>query len=229
MKFPLSRVLAVAFLAAFTLANTGNAATILIFGQQNTAPPNPDVVTETHSGNTTTLTTGPSASGATIPIQFTNLGGLPNPAPPNNVGFETFTLTSTTAAVGTQQGGFSGTISFTTGANGTGNNFLTLTITGGVLTLNGATAGFTANNVAATSGFGAVQAVLGGPTGFADISIAFADRTATSATTFTSTNGGPVSTAAGVIPEPASIVMASISVLAGLGCFGWRRFKAPKA
>jgi hypothetical protein len=222
------RALAFACLAALALGTSANAATILQFAQTS---PN-DVVTATVSGSTTTLTT-PAGS---IPVLITNIGGtvLGTPLP----AFETFIgVTSTGAATdgATVSQTFSGTIAITAGPGNTGGNFLTTTFSGAVLS--GPNGGNSASlvgsnppqNVTFTSNFAAIIPLIAGnpPENFA---ISFSNVTPSltiSGSTiagFTAQNTGTFAT--GIIPEPASLVMASTAVFAGLGCYGWRRRKS---
>jgi len=218
---------AAACVASLAMASSANAATILIFGQANTST---DVVTATNSGGTTNFFTGP-APGAPITVDVTNIGG--GTPPPGSTLPETFNFTSTAAVTGSAgnftQGGFSGTFSF--GAQVVGS------ITGGVLTTltgpNGTTGSLLATNVSFTTLGPAILAQLGfpplGPTpagigGTLSISLNGFVPSVPGTLNFTAKNAGLVD--ASVIPEPASVVLASISVIAGLGCYGLRRVKA---
>jgi hypothetical protein len=224
------RTLVIACLASIGLGTSANADTLLIFGQAS----NTDEVTATRSGSTTTLISGPSAaSPTTIPVTIVNLADVTLP-PGTPVAFETFTLASNAPVAGGQEGDFSGTIAITGGPDGTGQNLLTLTVTNGLLTFNGTGAGLIANNAPATSDNPGIQSLLGGPAGLASASLSFVNVTppepgGSTLTSFTAQNSGLFSTVVpGVVPEPASVVMASMAVFAGLGCYGWRRLKATK-
>jgi hypothetical protein len=216
MRFSLIRVPAIALLASFALlAHEAGAATILIFGQTNST----DVITESISGSTVTLTSGAGGTAVSIPASITNIGGV-TPLGGSLSGFETFTLTSTTGP-----GGYSGTIVFSQLANGGGLPILTATVTGGLLTLNGGAAGFTANNTVFSNVNPAILAQVGLPTFAGSTSLSFVNLTPTS-NGFTAQNSGLFSSA---VPEPASIVSGCIAVLAGLGCLGVRRIRASAA
>ena len=96
------------------------------------------VVSGAVSGSTLTLDThgGPSSpsSPTSIPILITQLGNVPIPT--GVLAFETFEgVTSAAAQVGSDKGGFSGTIIISAGPGGTGQNILTTTFAGGTLTL----------------------------------------------------------------------------------------------
>jgi len=232
------RVFALASLASLALAPFANAATILQFAQTNPT----DFVTGTASATTTTLTTNSAAAPGSIPVLITNIGGtilgVPTPA------FETFTgVTSTGTAVntaGTIDQLYSGTIAITAGPNGTGGNFLTATFTGADLT--GLAGGGSASligsrppqNVLFTSNFAAIIPLIAGnpPENF---SISFSGLTVppgfslsgTTIASFTGQNTGTFATTPlPGVPEPASIVMSSMALLAGLGTYGWRRRQA---
>jgi len=131
MKTVPFRALALATLASLAMATSSSAVTILQFGQTN---PN-DVVTATVSGSTTTLTTSSAAAAGSIPVKITNIGGTLLGTPLD--AFETFTnVTSTgtaTTTAGTIEQLYSGTIAITSGAGGTGGNFLTATFQNAVL------------------------------------------------------------------------------------------------
>jgi len=232
---------AFAGLAALALATSASAATILQFKQTSSVPP--DQVTATNTGTpngTTVLTTGSALVPGGIPVDLT-IGpatisaneffvapGLTS-SPPGSA-----TLVGTTVT----QDGYSGTIQFIgTGVNA-GVNILTATFTGGTLSgaLNGASAGLNAsaptNNVVFTSAFAPVIALMGGnnvPGGF---NISFSNIPAltisnNSIASFTAQNSGTFSTS--VIPEPTSIVMAGMSVVAGLGFHELRRLSSSRS
>lgn len=137
---------AAACAASLALSTSAGAATILAFGQQFSS----DFVSATVAGTSTTLNThGPGGlpTSASIPIQITQLGALGGPGLPTTLAFETFmpALTSTASTSGGVQNGFNGTILITTGPNGTGNLFLSATITNGTLNANGMAGGFNAS------------------------------------------------------------------------------------
>jgi hypothetical protein len=221
-----------AFSALASLAMMGasaDAATILIFGQQNAN----DVVTSTVQGNTTTFSSGPGVPAAPINVVVTNLGGV-TPPPPGLVVPETFSFTSTAAITGSggnlQQGGFSGSFSFGTQVVGT--------LTGGVLSTftgpNGTTGSFNSSNVTFTTLGPAILAQLGITaaqlnlvTGTLSFSLNNINPAAPATLTFTAQNSGLIT--ANVVPEPASVVMTSMALVAGLGFVGLRRSKVARA
>jgi hypothetical protein len=223
MQKMLSRVLAVAFLATLTLANSAGAATILVFGQSNAA----DDITERVVGATTQLISGSGTTATAIPVSITNLGGI---TPPGGAiaAFETFTLTSPSVAGAgaTSLDNFSGTIQFSQTPGGV--SILTATITNGLLTLTGTSGTFSTGTSVFTNLNGAIIAQLGGATtATGGSALAFSNVSGTIASGFTAQNSGDF--AANPIPEPASLISGSFAVLAGLGLFGLRRFKASKA
>jgi len=218
--------LAFTALASLALATSADAATILVFGQSNTST---EVVTSTATGGTTTFSSGPGVPATPITVGVTNIGGVT--PPPGTTLPETFSFTSSQAVTGSAgnftQGGFSGTFSF--------GNQIVGTLTGGVLTTTtgpaGSTGSFLANNVTFTTLGAGILAQLGNPplnlvNGTIAISLANISFSGTSIS-FTAQNSGLVT--ANVIPEPASIVMAGMAVVAGLGGMGLRRIKAARA
>jgi hypothetical protein len=229
---------AIAGLASLALATSASADTILQFTQQNTAV-TPIVATDSATGTTFT-TTGTGSTGGSVPVLIGFLG-----APPTVVAFETFTtpLTSTTAGTvvsgQVNQTGYAGTIRFSLLAGGGGTNFLTAVFTGGAVSgpQNGNSAGLAASQppttVTFTSDIPAITAAIAASPG-RNFALSFSGLTSPLVLTgplptidgFLASNTGTFST---IIPEPSSIVMASISALAGLGCLGLRRFKATQA
>jgi len=216
------RFLAVASLALLAMTTSANSATILVFGQANT---NTDVVRVANAGGTTTFSTGSALPATAITVGITNIGGVT--PPPGTTLPELFTFTSTAAVVGAggnfTQGGFSGAFSYDGQVAGN--------VTGGVLTTltgpNGTTGSFLATNVTFTTLGAAILAQLGNPPltavgGTLSISLNSFIPAIPGTLNFTARNAGLID--ATVVPEPASVVMASISVIAGLGCFGLRRF-----
>jgi len=226
-----------AFAALASLAMMGtsaDAAIIFVYSQQNVS----DVVTVQSSGGSTILTTGIDGPPAEpINVVVSNLGGITPPSNPQTGApftlAETFDFRSsgpiTTTAAGTTQTGFAGSFSF--GNQVIGN------VTNGVLTASGsganASASFRSDNVTFTALGAAILAQLGisgitpGLTGA--ISIALTPNIGGNVTglNFTAVNSGNIS--ANVVPEPASVVMTSMALVAGLGCFGLRRAKASRA
>jgi len=219
-----------AFAALASLAMMGtsaDAATIFIYGQQNSN----DVVTVQSSGGSTLFSSGVDGPPAeAINIIATSVGGVtPSPA---LILPETFSFTSsgpiTVTAAGTTQTGFSGSFSF--GNQVIGN------VTNGVLTASASGANtsgsFRSDNVTFTTLGAAILAQLGisgitpGLTG--SLSISLVNLQGNVATlNFTAQNSGNIS--ANVVPEPASVVMTSMALVAGLGCVGLRRAKASRA
>jgi len=231
---------AFAGLAALALATSASAATILQFKQTSSVPP--DQVTATNTGTpngTTVLTTGSALVPGGIPVDLT-IGPATISAneffvaPGLTSGVGGATLSGTTVS----QDGYSGTIQFIgTGVNA-GVNILTATFSGGTLSgaLNGASAGLNAsaptNNVVFTSAFAPVIALMGGNNVPGAFNISFSNIPAltisnNSIASFTAQNSGTFSTA--VIPEPTSIVMAGMSVVAGLGFHGLRRLSSSRS
>jgi hypothetical protein len=212
-----------ATLGWLSMAVSSHAATILQFGQANPS----DFVTATAVGNTTTLTTSSGVAPNSIPILITNIAGAPLGSP--LAAFETFVNLSSvgtaTSTAGTIEQLYSGTIAITTGANGTGGNFLTASFTNAVLT--GLAGGNSAslldsrppNNVTFTSNFAAIVPLIAGnpPENF---SIALTDvnpglaMSGSTIASFTAQNAGGFATS---IPEPAT-GLALASIVVGLGC-----------
>jgi hypothetical protein len=213
--------LSLAFVAAFSLASTANAATILGYTQTN---PN-DVVTERVVGATTVLTTGSGPAATFISILIGNIGGQSA----SQGAFVSFTLTAPGVASpgATSLNGFTGVIqiSLTPG----GSSILTATTSNGILTVNtgAGTAGLQADTI--FSGYppgGAIATQVGGPPSFGGSSLSFSNVTGTVATGFTAQHSATFSS---VVPEPISLVSGSIAVLAGVGVFGFRRLGILKA
>jgi hypothetical protein len=226
MKFSSIRALAIASLAWLAMAMPASSATILTYAQQN----NTDVVKTTVAAGVTTFSTGAAPGANPINVQITTLGGVP--APPNTFVPETFSFTSSAAVTGSggnfTQGGFSG--SFTFGGQ------LVANIANGVLSTQtgpgGTTGSFESSNVTFSTLGGGILSQLGNPilsqlTGTISISLNSFNQNPLGSIVFTAQNAGLIT--ANVIPEPASVVMASVAVVAGLGCFGLRRFKASRA
>jgi len=220
--------LAFAALASLAMMGTSaNAATIFIYGQQNAT----DVVTATSSGGSTFFGSGvdgPPADG--IFVTVTNIGGA-TPPPGTPALLETFDFRSTgpitTTAAGTTQTGFTGSFSFGTQVIGT--------VTNGVLTTSvsgqNTSGSFRSDNVTFTTLGAAILAQLGIPgivPGLSgSLSISLINLQGNPATlNFTAQNSGTISA---TVPEPASVVMTSMALVAGLGCFGLRRAKASRA
>jgi hypothetical protein len=231
--------LAVAGLASLAMANSASAAAILSFSL------NVGTKTATASGGVTTLTTTSAITAGSNIVNISTLGNqvvLPGSA----IAKETFVNVHSTGAAQLIPvlGGnvivqaFTGTISFIDNVN-PAINYLTITFDG---LLRGTQGGLTANLIGDNSIGGSVTFTSTDPrvTPFINdpvrqfnltltgLNIPFG-ITGTGATAtvsgFTSTNeSGAVSTVP--IPEPASVVMASTAVLAGLGYFGYRRSRS---
>jgi hypothetical protein len=121
-------LLAVACVASLGLASQAQATTILGFGQTNPS----DAITATVSAGVTSITTNSVSNPGSIPIQITNLGGVP--VSPAQGAFETFANVHSVGSA-TMVGGqivqtFTGTIQITSLANGGGTNILTTVFTG---------------------------------------------------------------------------------------------------
>jgi hypothetical protein len=233
MKTVPFRALALATLASLAMATSSSAVTILQFGQTN---PN-GFITAVASGGTTTLTTNSLVAPGSEPIKITNIGGTLLATPLD--AFETFqnvvsTGTATTAAGQIEQL-YSGTIAITSGANGTGGNFLTATFQNAILSglAGGGSASLVGSrppqNVLFTSNFAAIVALIAGnpPENF---SLSFSNLTpplgitGSTISSFLAQNTGTFATGTtAVVPEPSGIVMAGMAMVAGLGGLGWRR------
>jgi hypothetical protein len=240
MRSLLRGVCAFAFLAASTLATPASAATVLQFSQLNPA----DFVTATNSAGVTTLTSSSTVSSVSIPVSISNIGGVPQPVV--IPAFETFTGlhsvgTATTDASGLISQVFTGTIAITSAAAGAGTNYLTATFTDvlsgptntGAPTLS-ADSSVAGETVTFTSNDPRVTPLLPGLS--RNFSLAFSNATPAlsisggSIASFTGQQTGTFAvTPSPTVPEPASVVMASIAAVAGIGSFGWRRFKASRA
>jgi len=235
--------LGLAFVAAFSLANTTNAAMLLSFGIN--APGTKTATATTTGTGQTTLTTNSATIPGSFPVSITTIGNQ-NLGPLQTINArETFGvpigagsagITSVGAATlsgNTIQQNFSGTISYTDPSNAA-TNYLTITFTNAVLRGNagGLSASLTGDNtvpgstVTFTSTDVRVIPFLNDPSrqfeiGLTGLSAPLAISNGTIAG-FSSTNeSGNVSTS--VVPEPTSVVMAGTAVLVGLGCFKWRR------
>jgi hypothetical protein len=225
---------AIAGLASLAIATSASAAPVLNFSQQ-TPTGATEFIQGVTSGTTTTLTSVgiPGFSPTSISVGVTQIGTTQFiPAVP---AFETVTATGTGPVIvstgGVSKDGFSGTIQLTQGPGGTGVNLLTATFSGATLS-GGASAALIAPTATFSTNNAIVAAALGLPpaggtvTGLGTFSISLTNispsLTFVSGSTFSSTQNSGVFS---VIPEPSSIVMASISAFAGLGCFGVRRLK----
>jgi len=237
MRSTLTRF-AIAGLTALALTKSASADFMPLL-QFFESPPATAVVTATNNGAGTTSITTPVGS---IPVTISSVLGVPT----SGSAFETFTspLTSSTAAVNNAgtitQTGYSGTIVFSSAPNGLGTKLLTVTFSSGLLggIANGNSVALTASQPPGTVTFSSdlalVQAAINNSIarnfaiGFAAVTPPLS-ITSGSISSFTAQNSGLFSIDTGLIPEPSSIVLAGFSAFAGLGCFGWRRFKASQA
>jgi len=228
MKQGSIRFLALASLGLLAMTTSANSASILVYGQTNTST---EVVTSASSGGTTTFHTGPDGVATPITVGITSIGGVT--PPPGTTLPELFSFTSTAAVSGSggnfTQGGFNGTFSFGTQVAGTVTNGILNTTFGP----NGTTGSFQATNVTFTTLGPAILAQLGipgvgaGVPGTFSMSLNTFNPSPPPSLNFSARNSGLLD--ANLVPEPASVVMASLSVIAGLGLFGLRRFNASRA
>jgi len=242
MRRVFSGVLAFTFLAALTLANTANAGPILSFSNVVSTDP---VVGTVVAGGTNLTTPGNVANPGSTQVMITSIGGssvvgLP-PAFLTLVGPVRGTGAATTSGAVVSQDTYSGTVIISSLPGGLGTNILTTTFTGGNVQFTNSTSGggpssgaLSASNVTFTSASSAIIPILGGTSvtgGSFSISLQSATNITTTGSPFTIAGfsavpqGGFIVSA---VPEPASIAMASTAVLAGLGCFGFRRFKSTR-
>jgi len=224
--------LGLAFVAAFSLASTTYAGPILDFTQ---ATPGNVNITSTNVGNNTTLA-------VTSPTNVAVGKVVGQTAPPGTQYVETFTLSSTTAPSGSDgnitQGGFSGSFSYALPGVG-GAVQVAGNVTGGILTTvtngaGGTTVNFNTSNVQFTTiapaillqAFGSTTIPLSSLIGTFQLALTPASPNLTGLN-FTASAGGAIT--AQSVPEPASVVMASMALVAGLGGVGVRRIKASRA
>jgi len=223
--------LAAACLVSLGLANSAGADVILNYSQNL-----PGTKTATTVGAVTTITTNSPSAPGFIPVLISQLGattGLALPA------FEQFSgVTSTGAAV--VSGGqidqlYSGTITFYSAASVASPFLLRAVFAGADLSgaVGGSGAGLTAsqppNTVTFTTQSALVTPFLIGPPNSFAIGLSSISPglgvTGTALNSFTATGqGGSFSVSA--IPEPATHISSSMALVAGLGCYGWRRRKA---
>jgi hypothetical protein len=219
--------LGLAFVAAFSLANTTNAAPILDFSQST-------------PGNVV-VSTGTNLSTNNTQVLVGALAGVP--APPNTLFTETFSFSSTAAPTGSPgnqtQGGYSGMFTYTNLLTGviqvqgtvSGAVLSTFTTPGGT----GTTASFNSSNVTFTNvaapilqqAFGTSAIPLNTLTGTFSLTLNNLDPQTSPTLAFNARAAGIIT--AQVIPEPTSVVMASMACVAGLGGLGLRRIKASRA
>jgi hypothetical protein len=211
-----------ALIALFCVAGRVQAGTILQFGQAN---PN-DVVTATLSGGVTSLSTAGNVdgSGVSVPVLITNFLGTPVVAIP---AFETF-IGVHSVGVDTLAGGqviqsFVGTVMFSSLPGGLGADFLTATFVSP--TLPGVVSGTQGGTQAQLSATGPPQLLIlksdfelagfANPTsmtlGFSNVSPGLEDSTG-SIRAFTGQNAGTF--AASIVPEPSSMGMGAIALIA---------------
>jgi hypothetical protein len=205
----LRRSFAFACVVSLVLGSSTQASTVLQFGQTN---PN-DVVTATESGTTVTLSTAGNADGGgvSIPVTITNFMGAPLSIP----AFETF--------VGVTNGGgstFSGEIEITGGIGGAAPIYLTATFTNATFTPMGsfaASLGISSPNVVLNSMFAPLDGNEGMSISFSGVVPALGTFpwTAQNTGTFSST----------IVPEPASLCLASIAVVIGTLAYRRKRVK----
>jgi len=217
-------------LASLAMATSANAAPILDFSQSS---PGNTVVSD-NTGNNTTFSTS-------VPTQVLVGAVAGVPAPPNTLYTETFSFTSNQAPVGSggniTQGGFSGTFTYTntlTGVvqvAGSVQNATLSTITNGP---GGTTATFNASNVTFTTIAGPILTQAGLPAnvgllnGTYSLTLNNLNPNITTSLDFSGRAAGII-TAQVAVPEPASVVMTSMALVAGFGGLGLRRIKASRA
>lgn len=229
MKFSPARFAFSALASVALMATSANAAPILDFSQQTPA----NSVISTNAGNNSTLSTAGTQVGVTA------LAGVgTNPVP---TFIENFSFTSSQAPVGSDgnitQGGFNGTFSYIApngvvqvAGNVIGGILSTVTTPGG----GGTTANFNASNVVFTT---IAPAILQQAFGFApplnllqgnfSLTLNNLNPLTTTSLNFTARAAGIIT--AQVVPEPASVVMMSMALVAGIGGMGLRRLKASRA
>jgi len=228
--------LSLASLAALTLAGTADAAAVLSYGN------NAGTKTATVSGSTTTLSTTSVVTPGSYIVNITTIGNTNLSPIQTIVARETFVNVVSTGPA--QQLGpvifqpFGGTISFLDNTTPS-INYLTITFSGVLRgTAGGSTADLIGDNsvggfVTFTSTDSRVTPFLNDPVKQFDIGmtgltsplgITGTGANATISGFGTQNESGNASTVA--VPEPASVVMTSTAVLAGLGCFGWRRSRS---
>jgi hypothetical protein len=213
-------------LASFAMATTANAAAILQFQQQNTAL-TPIVYTPSGSGSSISST---GTNGTWVPVTV-NVGAGPQNA------FMAFTTplatpnAATVSGLSVTQTGFTGTIEFNFAPSSTlASNILTVTFNNGLLSgnLGGNSVGLSSAQPPNTVTYSSTLF----PNLFAglpqhDFTLGFSglvNPLGAGAGVNASSVSGTFSASA--VPEPASIVMLSISALGGLGFYGVRRFRA---
>jgi len=227
---------AMAGLASIAMATTANAAAILGFSQQDNAQT--PVVYPPNGTGTTINSTGTGSVNGWIPVFVTigQGGGDPQPA------FMKFTTPLTTGNAATTNGGtvnqtgFTGTIEFNfQQVSNPLTNILTINFNGGLLAglVSGKAVGLTASTPPNTVTYMSTNpnpliANLFAGLDEHDFNLSFTGLVNPLGTSGTGNNASSIGGlfSAAVIPEPSSIVMLSISALAGLGVYGVRRFRA---
>jgi len=225
--------LAAACLVSLGLASSANAGVILNYGQTSLTD---GVKTATTVGGVTTITTSSTSAPGFIPVTITALG---NTSGLSLAAFEQFSgVTSTGPAVvtaGSLDQLYSGTITFYSAANVASPFFLRIAFAGADLTgqIGGNAANLTDNQPPASVVFTTqsalvTPALVGPPNSFAfglsGLSPALG-VTGTALNSFTATGEGGTASV-NPIPEPATLISSGTALLAGLGCYGWRRRKS---
>jgi hypothetical protein len=222
-----------ASLALLAMATAADAAFILQFTQNTLPGVNPINYTPAGSGSTITSNGTGVVNGTWVPVNVV----LGSAGGPSQAAFMSFTSPLTTPNAATQNGttvnqtGYTGTIEFNFAPSSTlASNILTVNFNNGVLsgTFGGNAVGLTSaqppNSVTYSSTLF--------PNLFAglpqhDFALSFSGLV-TPLGNGAGNNASSVSGtfSASAVPEPASIVMLSISALGGLGFYGVRRFRA---
>jgi hypothetical protein len=225
--------IAFASLASLAMATAADAAAILQFTQQNT---NLAPFVFTQSGTTTTITsTGAGVTNGTwIPVNVV-IGNTGTPVTQPAFMAITQPITATGGATTTggtvNQGDYTGRIEFNFAPSSTpASNILTVNFTGGLLSGNagGNSATLSASQPPDTVTYTSVlfPTLVAGLNqnnfgiGFSGLT---SPLTVTGGTVGSNAGSGSGTFSGAVIPEPASVVMMSISVVAGLGFYGLRR------
>jgi hypothetical protein len=239
MRRFIGRIAGVASLASLMMVGTADAASIIAYG----AVPGGTKTATNPTSSTTTVTTNSASNPGSV---LTTVSLLGNQATlPGTQAKETFLApngvtagivsngAATVSPTGIISQPFNGVITFIDPTLNT--NYLTITFTNATLT--GQQGGLTVNlkgdssiageTVTFASADSRVTPFINDPVRNFDFSLTGLNTglqvTNGTIAPFISTNeGGAASTIA--VPEPASVVMASTAVLAGLGCFGYRRF-----
>jgi len=218
-------------LASLAMATSANAATIMTFGQQTNV--------------NSVISSGTALTTAGTPVVISNLGGFPQPQPPATqapVFLETFNFTTAAAPTGTPgnltQDSYTGAFSFTAG----GVPQVAGTLSGGILSTFtgplGTTGSFNSSNVTYTLlpaavlaqlNVTAAQVAAGLVRGTIVLGLNNLLPNPSPTLAFTAQNAGILTAEVAVVPEPASVVMTGMALVAGLGGLGLRRIKASRA